>query len=620
MAHQLLKAIDKQPAARDQCPVTRNRQPETSTESQLMLQSNSDNELTVQGAKAILKAFNTYRERFKEITRRARSHFIGSNWQAMRLDATRRLALYRQAVDRIEDEIRQLLGDRVENKGAWADIKTAYSATLVSNDAWELAETFYNSVTRRIFATVGVDANIEFVNTDFDTLHRQISPVCFRSLRDMAPTAELIKLLLTDYDWLSHFQNLDQDARQAAAKIKNHLQNQGLSGRIDRIDIIEHVFYRDMGAYLVGRIYKGSTLVPLAIALLNSPDGIVIDGVLLNEDDISILFSFTRSHFHVDVERPYDLIRFLKSILPNKRIAELYIAIGFHKHGKTELYRELLDHLSVCYEDRFDISPGQRGMVMIVFNMPNDDLVFKLIRDRFDTPKTATRREVMDKYDLVFRHDRAGRLVDAQAFEHLKFEGGCFATGLMTELKQSAGNTVMIEGDSVIVDHVYVERRVTPLDIFLKQAEEAGAISAVIDWGQAIKDLAVSNIFPGDILLKNFGVTRHGRVVFYDYDELCLLTNCNFRKLPPPSVNDDEMADEPWFYIDENDVFPEELKNFIGLSGPLLEQFLENHADLFDVDFWQQTQDKIRAGELPHIFPYSSRCRIQRLSKNRSVS
>jgi isocitrate dehydrogenase kinase/phosphatase len=298
--------------------------------------------------------------------------------------------------------------------------------------------------------------------------------------------------------------------------------------------------------------------------------------------------------------------------LPQKRIAELHIAIGFHKHGKTELYRELLEHLSVCYEDRFDISRGQRGMVMIVFNMPNDDLVFKLIKDRFDTPKKTTPREVMEKYDLVFRHDRAGRLVDAQAFEYLRFDGGCFSDQLLAELKQGAGNTVRIEEDSIIVNHAYVERRVIPLDIFMKEADEAEVISAVIDWGNAIKDLAVSNIFPGDILLKNFGVTRHGRVVFYDYDELCLLTTCNFRKLPPPSVYDDEMAAEPWFYVDENDVFPEELINFIELSGSLRTEFLKHHADLFDVDFWQQTQTKIRAGELPHIFPYPSRCRINR--------
>ena len=579
---------------------------------QLMTQALSNSQLADQGAKAIRNVFNTYHARFKEITKRAQSRFLDRDWQAMRTDATQRLELYRDAVDRIETGIRQLLTDRVQDKQIWADLKAAYSAMAVRNDDWELAETFFNSTTRRIFSTVGVDSKIEFVNPDFDMPPVPITSKCCYSLKNLDSNAQLIKRILAEYQWMAPFQNIEYEARQAAAKIKTRLQNLGSSGKIERIDIVQSIFFRGMGAYIVGRIYSGPARIPMAIALLNSPAGIVIDGILLNEDDLSILFSFTRSHFHVDVDRPYDLVQFLKTILPHKRTAELYISIGFHKHGKTELYRELLDHLAVCYEDRFDISRGQRGMVMIVFNMPNDDLVFKLIKDRFDTPKRTTRREVMEKYDLVFRHDRAGRLVDAQAFEYLKFEGGCFSTRLLTELKQGAGNTVRIEEDSIIVNHVYVERRVTPLDIFLKEADEAEAISAVIDWGNAIKDLAVSNIFPGDILLKNFGLTRHGRVVFYDYDELCSLISCNFRKLPPPSLNEDEMAAEPWFYVDENDVFPEELKSFIALSGSLREVFLEHHADLFDVDFWQQTQDKIRAGELPHIFPYSNRCRINR--------
>jgi isocitrate dehydrogenase kinase/phosphatase len=577
-----------------------------------MTQNTSDGELSDRGAKAILAAFNTYRNHFKEITLRSQRHFADRDWHARRLDADRRLELYRQEIDRAENDIRQIFSDRIQKKEVWAQTKAAYSTGLAGGDDWELAETFFNSITRRIFSTVGADPDIEFVHTDFDTPPNQASSDIFRSLVNVEPTRDLIKQILVEYHRKTSFEDLEHDARQTAAKIKSHLRCLGVRGRIDRIDIIREVFYRGMGAYLVGRLYAGSRLLPLAIALLNTPDGIIVDGVLLTEDEMSILFSFTRSHFHVNVDRPYDLIQFLKSLLPQKRTAELYIAIGFHKHGKTELYRELLEHLSVCYEDRFDISPGKPGMVMIVFNMPNDDLVFKLIRDRFETPKTATRREVMEKYELVFRHDRAGRLVDAQAFDHLKFDGGCFASGLMRELKQGAGNTVTIEEDSVVVNHAYVERRVTPLDIYLKVAENAEALHAVIDWGNAIKDLAVSNIFPGDILLKNFGVTRLGRVVFYDYDELCLLTSCNFRQLPPPAVNDDELAAEPWFYVDENDVFPEELQNFIELSGSLREAFLQHHSDLFEVEFWQQTQDKIRAGKLPHIFPYSEHCRIKR--------
>jgi len=577
-----------------------------------MTQATFNRERTDRGAKAILTAFNTYRARFKEITKRAQSRFIDRDWQAIRTDATQRLELYRDAVDRIETGIRQLLADRVQDRQIWSDIKAAYSAMLVRNDDWELAETFFNSATRRIFSTVGVDSKIEFVNTDFDMPPVPTTSKCCYSLKNLDSNAQLIKRILAEYQWIAPFQNIEYDTRQAAHKIKSRLQNLGSSGKIERIDIVQSIFFRGMGAYIVGRIYSGSARIPLAIALLNLRDGVVIDGVLLNEDDMSVLFSFTRSHFHVDVDRPYDLVQFLKTILPHKRIAELYISIGFHKHGKTELYRELLEHLSVCHEDRFDVSRGQRGMVMIVFNMPNDDLVFKLIRDRFDTPKKTTRREVMHKYDLVFRHDRAGRLVDAQTFEYLKFDGGCFSSQLLRELTQGAANTVKIADDGIIVDHTYVERRVTPLDIFLQETSEAEAREAVIDWGNAIKDLAVSDIFPGDILLKNFGLTRHGRVVFYDYDELCSLLSCNFRKLPPPSVNEDEMAAEPWFYVDENDVFPEELKRFIEFSGSLREVFLEHHADLFEVDFWQQTQDMIRAGELPHIFPYANRCRINR--------
>jgi isocitrate dehydrogenase kinase/phosphatase len=351
------------------------------------------------------------------------------------------------------------------------------------------------------------------------------------------------------------------------------------------------------------------------MALLHLPDGIIVDAVLLDEDDVSILFSFTRSYFHVVVDRPYDLINFLRSILPRKRIAELYISIGFTKHGKTEIYRELLDHLTVCYEDRFDISPGKPGMVMIVFNMPGYDLVFKLIRDRFEEPKNTTRRAVMEKYDLVFRHDRAGRLVDAQSFEHLELDTCCFSERLLAELQQEASGTVRIENEKIIVSHAYVERCVTPLDVFLERAEDLEARKIVIDWGHTIKDLAVSNIFPGDILLKNFGVTRHGRVVFYDYDELCPLTDCNIRKLPESAGYDDEMASEPWYYVDVNDVFPQEFRNFLGLSEPLQEVFLQHHADLFEVDFWRRAQQAIQAGNQPHIFPYGPSCRIERLSE-----
>ena len=122
--------------------------------------------------------------------------------------------------------------------------------------------------------------------------------------------------------------------------------------------------------------------------------------------------------------------------------------------------------------------------------------------------------------------------------------------------------------------------------------------------------MARSNIFPGDMLLKNFGVTRHGRVVFYDYDELCLLEECNFRRLPPRERYEEELAPEPWFHVNPNDIFPEEFAHFLGLSGALRGEFESCHADLYSADYWRDQQAAIRAGHHAHIFPYQSEQRL----------
>jgi isocitrate dehydrogenase kinase/phosphatase len=571
---------------------------------------NTNSQLAKAGAREIEETFVSYRKQFDEVSGRAQSKFEARDWQGMRADAAARLDLYKAEVDKIESAIRQLLDNQIEDKKVWANIKAMYAGRVESLPDQELAETFFNSVTRRIFATVGVDPQIEFVDTDAAPSPARTQANGFRSYSGGNLTAGRIRKILADYPLADRFGDLKRDAALAAAKIKAHLNTIGLPDTIDRIEMLESVFYRGMGAYVIGRVFCGPGLVPLAIALLNSDAGISVDAVLLQENDISILFSFTRSYFHVESANPHELIGFLKTLLPHKRNAELYTAIGFNKHGKTILYRELLGHLSECREERFELSPGESGLVMIVFNMPDDNLVFKIIRDRFGRPKKATRQQVKGKYRLVFEHDRAGRLIDAQEFEFLQFDDCFFSAELLTELQAEAAQSVKIENEHVILSHVYVERRVTPLNIYLQEADPAAARDAVIDFGAAIKDLAVSNIFPGDILLKNFGVTRHGRVVFYDYDELCPLTDCHFRNIPQTASYDDELASEPWYAVAENDVFPQEFRHFLGLPDHLLRIFLAHHADLLDVAFWQKAQAAIKAGELPHIFPYAQSRRL----------
>lgn len=543
----------------------------------------------------IFHAFEYYQACFQAITGRAKMCFERRDWLGQQADAVERLELYKSIIDPLVGRVRQLLGNRLYEKLIWASMKAVYSNLIEERPDCEIAETFFNSVTRRIFATVGVDPQIEFVSPDFELYGSDSEQAIYRIYPlNNSSLENTLTRILQDYAFEAPFVNMPRDVALVAERIGQPPQ---------RIEMIHEVFFRGMGAYLIGRLVYDNRTQPIVISMLHSEEGLVIDGLLLDESSVSILFSFARSYFHVMIDRPYDLICFLRTMLPRKRIAELYISLGYNKHGKTELYRDFLNHLASS-KARFTIAQGQRGMVMIVFSMPDYDVVFKIIKDRFAKPKNVTHKDVKAKYDWVFKRDRAGRLVDAQEFEHMQIDRAYFEEALLEELLEVAGNSVSLEGNFVVIKHAYLERKVTPLDVYLRDASAEAAAAAVIGYGEAIRDLANTNVFPGDMLLKNFGVTRHGRIVFYDYDELCPLTDCNFRKIPQAYYYEDELASEPWFAVAENDVFPEEFRHFITLSPELMKVFKDHHGELLAVDFWKETQQRIEKGEVIHIFPY----------------
>ncbi len=566
-------------------------------------------------AEAIQHAFDTYQRDFKEITRRARSRFERQEWRGMQQDARERLDLYSRVITQIVGDVRRILGDSTQDRTLSARMKAGYTQSIARRTDFELAETFFNSVTRRIFATVGVDPKIEYVDSDFDTPSSPPHEPVYRTYVRRGAVVALVKDILADYSFSVAYEEIARDARSVAGQIEAQWQVVAGGRPIEAIEVLTPIFYRNKGAYLMGRIRGGNRLMPLALALLNTGQYIVVDAALLTEDEVSIVFSFTHSYFHVEVERPHDVIHFLKSLMPLKRVAELYIALGYNKHGKTELYRDLLRHLARS-TDRFETAPGDPGMVMMVFTLPSYDVVFKVIRDKIPFPKTTTRRDVLRKYQLVFNHDRAGRLADAQEFEHLAFARDRFSEALLAELMDTAADSVSVGDGQVIIKHLYTQRRMTPLNLYLRDAKGAAAANAALEYGQAIKDLAATNIFPGDLLLKNFGVTRHGRVAFYDYDELCALTDCNFREMPQPRDLDEELASEPWFYVGDGDLFPEEFITFMGLQGSVREVFLQFHRDLLSTEFWRKMQERHTAGEVIDIFPYRETRRLRTKSRN----
>ncbi len=564
-----------------------------------------------QVAIAIAEGFEAYHARFKAITRRAKERFERRDWRGIQQDATERLAVYKEHVERVLARVRALLGERERDVPTWESIKWFHAALIVDRADCELAETFFNSVTRRIFTTVGVNERVEYVFPDANPGESGDYTPITRSYPWAGDTRALVQRLLADVPWRAPWRDLEGDAARTAARIDQDLRAAWGDVGIDAIEVLDSPFFRNKGAYLVGRMRRGHRVRPLLLPLLHDERGIFVDAVLTTADEASIVFGFSWTYFLADVARPREAVEFLSSIMPLKRIDELYTAIGYNKHGKTELYRSLVEHLREP-DAKFELAPGEQGLVMSVFTLPSLNVVFKIIRDTFGHPKRTTRRAVMDRYHLVFVRDRVGRLADAQEFEHLELRRSCFTEPLLAHLLAVAPSVVQVVGDRVIVRHLYTERRVTPLDVYLREATPEAAREAILDYGQAIKDLAAAGIFTGDMLHKNFGVSRHGRVIFYDYDELCLLAECTVRRLPRPSTPDEELAAEPWFYVGERDIFPEEFGPFMVPAGGLGEAFLAAHGDLLTVEFWQRMQERQRAGELFDVFPYGQARRLAR--------
>jgi len=565
-----------------------------------------------QVARRIAAAFSAWHVEFRGMTRRARGRFARREWQGGQDDAAARLASYQGWVDRLVSELGVLPPNP---RGHWTRVRDAFAQEVAAWPDADLAATFFNSVTRRLLGIVGSDSSSEFT-APLSPADDSVAPPDSRLTTHDVPDGvdeRLLRRILDGCPVGAPWEDRDGDITRATAAIVRQLRelhDWPDTGLPLTAEVLPGIFYRNKGAYIIGRLRSARGVVPLVLALTHEAHGVALDAVLTSPDETSAVFGFTRSYFHADLEHPAPVIAFLASIMPVKREDELWTAIGYHKHGKTVFYRTLMRYLDTPGA-RFEVSQGDRGMVMAVFTLPALNVVFKVIKDHFDPPKTVTHTQVRARYDLVFAHDRVGRLADAQEFDHLRFRRVHFVPELLDELIRVASRTVMVNGDDVVIRHAYSERRVTPLNLYLRSAPPAAALAAIIDYGNAVRDLAAANIFPGDMLLKNFGVTRHGRVIFYDYDELCLLTECRVRRLPAAATYEDEMSAETWFAVREGDIFPEEFRNFVMLPGELGAAFLAQHGALFDPEFWLSMQERQRAGEVVDFFPYPATRRLR---------
>lgn len=569
-------------------------------------------------AQAMLEGFDKHYRLFRAASATAKQRFEQADWHGQQFAQRERIEFYDLRVDEAVLELEQRFKTSALPSEVWQQVKLHYIGLLTKHLRPELAETFFNSVTTRILHHSYFHNEFIFVRPAISTeFIENEEPAAQPTYRCYYPSQDTLRDTFMRFVWnfqlALEFEDLGRDIDLVLKAVGEELG--AFRWRTNfQVQVLSSLFFRNKGAYIVGKIINGFTETPFALPILHkeTSDGeidrtaerqLYIDAALFGEDELQMLFSFARAYFLVDMEVPSAYVQFLRSLMPRKPRSEIYATLGLQKQGKNLFYRDFLNHLRHS-SDKFRIAPGIKGMVMLVFDLPSYPFVFKVIKDFYPPQKDTTREQIQSKYLLVKQHDRVGRMADTLEYTRVAFPRHRFEDELVAELKHFCPSLLEETGDDLVIKHLYIERRMVPLNIYLQEASPAQLAHAVVEYGNAIKDLVAANIFPGDMLWKNFGVTRHGKVVFYDYDEIEYLTDCNFRKVPEARNEEDEMSGEVWYTVNKHDVFPETFGPFLLGHPGVRDVFMAHHADLLDPAFWQTHKERILAGHVEDVFPY----------------
>ncbi len=569
-------------------------------------------------AQALVDGFNRHYRIFSETSRCAKQRFEAADWQEELRAVRERVQFYDDRVNETVQRLhREFRADTLDDR-TWQQVKLFFIGLLINHKQPELAETFFNSVFCKILHRTYFHNDYIFQRPGISTEFIQSYPPTYASYYPSTGGGlrTTIRRIIEDFEWQVPFEDLDRDVGYILETIKTYLGGWPATEVNNQFQVLFSPFYRNKSACIIGKAINGYSETPFAIIIRHNEAGrLYVDTTLLEPWRISLLFSLSRAYFMVDMQVPSAYVQFLRSIMPAKPRSELYTMLGLGKQGKTMFFRDLLWHL-MHSNDQFIVAPGIRGMVMAVFTLPSYPYVFKVIKDQAKIQKDMERTIVKRKYQMVKQVDRVGRMADTLEFSEAALPLHRIHPDLLRELEDVCADSIEFDGDSIVIKHIYIERRLTPLNLYLEKASEAQVDHAVQEYGNAIREMAQANIFPGDMLWKNFGVTRYGRVVFYDYDEIEFMTDCNFRKIPPAPSEEIEMSGEIWYPVARNDVFPEEFGTFLLGVDKVRRAFLKYHADLLTANFWQEAQRKIREGHVEDFYPYPQRFRFRNLHSN----
>ncbi|GEO22315.1 bifunctional isocitrate dehydrogenase kinase/phosphatase [Cyclobacterium qasimii] len=569
-----------------------------------------ENELIKCTVETILNGYVSYISDFNQITQRIPGNFRDRDWKQLHANHRQRLRLYKDHLRDIVITCKELLKGQEADQVVWQKIRASYQEAILPNADRELAGTFFNSVFRKVFPGKVIHEALMFYNLPSTLDSGDINDSLFRNYPAQADLHEAFARILDDFDFGVPYYQKENDINHLVESVKKVILSRYRATNETTTQVLRDVFYRNKAAYLIGRTYLGNKWMPFIIPFLHNEKGVFADTLIFDPNIMSGIFSYTRSYFMAPIKIPAQTVNFLQSVIQHKRPYELYNAIGFNKHGKTAFYKDFINHLERS-SDNFILAEGIKGMVMTVFTLPSYNVVFKLIKDHFEPPKNMTRQQVKEKYKLVGLHDRVGRMADTHEFENFRLPLNRIDPAMMKELKMNVNSLLSIEGDTLIIKHMYIERRLRPLNLYLEECSLEEAKHAVDEYAKAILQMAQANIFPGDMMTKNFGVTRQNRVIFYDYDEIEFLDRMNFRIKPKPETYDQIYASKPWYEINENDVFPEDFKRFMIGRQDVRAYFIASNPELFDPEYWAAIQDKLGKGEMIHAFPYPESMRFR---------
>lgn len=575
-------------------------------------------------AQAMLDGFDRHYRLFRQTSADAKQRFEEADWHGQQRSQSERIEFYDVRVDEAAERLQTEFKVSELSMEVWQQVKLHYIGLLTNHHQPELAETFFNSVTTKILHRAYFKNDFIFVRPAISTEYiENDEPAATPTYRAYYPAKDRMHdtwvRVVNNFQLQLEFEDIHRDVRHVEEAVAAELGDFRPRANF-QFQVLSSLFYRNKGAYVVGKIINGFRETPFALPILHAPSGLLtIDTALFGENDLQMLFSFARAYFMVNMEIPSAYVQFLRSMMPRKPRTELYNTLGLQKHGKNLFYRDFLAHLRHS-GDQFRIAPGIKGMVMLVFDLPSFPYVFKIIKDFYPPQKETTREQIKSKYLLVKQHDRVGRMADTLEFSNVAFPRARFEDELVAELQHFCPSLLEQDGSDLVIRHVYIERRMIPLNIYLQEASPRQIEHAVVEYGNAIKDLVAANIFPGDMLWKNFGVTRDGKVVFYDYDEIEYLTHCNFRKVPTPRNDEEEMSGEVWYSVGPHDVFPETFEPFLLGNPGVREVFMKHHADLLDAAFWQGHKERILSGHVHDVFPYDTRRRFKNIRRAREAA